>query len=273
MRDRQKHLVPKIIAAVLAMFIPTYAAILSYYIKVNGTAFTSAEGYEIDVVQPDGSLLDIGDKDVGKLTSLFEAMSREATEPTERANTDGYKRYVVTADSGNGQKKRSYFFSASGTGYVDNGDGDLLLIPEKYSGEFLSGSYAYQVYEGSELPTLSFSGYTVVPKRAEWSYSGYRGTKVTVDVPATDVILNYCNTSSPYMAFSNPPTACNVVVYSGGAELFNGTLTGFNSISDQLTGSYTYVVSASWDRGSAEYTFTSSPLSLSSDNGFELILR
>lgn len=260
MRDRQKHLAPKIIAAVLAMFIPTYAAILSYYIKVNGVVFTSEESSDIRIVQPDGSLLDIGGKDAEKLASLFEAMSREATAPSERANTAGYKRYSVTFDSGNGQRQREYFFSASGIGYVDNGDGDLLLIPEKYSGEFLSGSYACQVYDESELPTLSFSGYPVTPKRAEWSYSGYRGTKISVDVPVTDAVLNYCNASSPNMTFSRQPITCNVTVYSGGAELFDGALTDFNSIADQLTGSYTYVVSASWEHGSAEYTFTSSPL-------------
>ena len=51
----KKVKMPVIIAVVLALFLPTYAALISYFAILRQPALMSAGHYKISVVQPDGS--------------------------------------------------------------------------------------------------------------------------------------------------------------------------------------------------------------------------
>ena len=257
---KKKLKIPVIIAIVLALFLPTYAAVISYFAIISRPALMSSGNYKISVIQPDGSDMQIDDSDSSDLINLFRSMKRDASKSVSGDTSDCYA-YSVTLSDGSRTETTCFLFSPAGKGYIKDGTGDLLEVPQRYTDLFLSGKYACLLYNNSAMPVMTFSGFAVMPERAEWSYSGYMGQKVSLNVPVTGDVLNYGNASEPSISFSVPPVSCSVTVYSGEDVLTkDATLGDFASLAKLLTGNYTYYVKAAWHQGSAEYRFTSSPI-------------
>lgn len=255
----KKVKMPVIIAVVLALFLPTYAALISYFAILRQPALMSAGHYKISVVQPDGSDLEIDSADTSEMINLFRAMRRDAVSVGNADVSDCYA-YNVTLSDGQKSDTICCFFSPEGKGYIRDGSSAFSEIPRRYTDIFLAGSYSYMLYRNSSMPVMVFSGFSVVPKSAEWSYSGYKGKRTFCKVAVADKVANYGNSSTPSITFSAAPESCTVTVYSGSDKLFEGSLGDFTSLADQLTGSYSYTVKARWQNGSAEYVFTSSPV-------------
>lgn len=258
-KTKNKNKVPVIIAVVLALFLPTYAAVISYFALLNQPALMSSGNFSISIIQPDGSDLKIEKSDSAEMINLFRAIRRDAVSVGE-ADISDCSAYNVTLSDGKAIDTLCCLFSPSGKGYIRDGTAGLLEIPQRYTDIFLSGGYAYMLFGNSVMPVMMFSGFSVVPESAEWSYSGYKGKRTYCNVAVTDRVLNYGNTSTPSISFSTAPLNCTVTVYDGNDKLFEGSLGAFASLSDQLTGSYSYNVKAQWQNGSAEYGFTSSPV-------------
>lgn len=258
-----KNKIPVIIAVVLALFLPTYAAVISYFAILRQPDLMSSGNIKISIIQPDGSDLKIGSSDSSEMVNLFRSMKRDAVS-VGNADISDCSAYNVTLSDGKTIDTLCCFFSPSGKGYIRDGTAGLLEIPQRYTDSFLSGGYAYMLYGSSSMPVMTFSGFSVTPKSAEWSYSGYKGKRTFCNVTVTDKILNYGNASTPSISFSTAPLNCTVTVYDGNDKLFEGSLSAFSSLADQLTGSYSYSVKAQWQNGSAEYGFTSSPVGTAS---------
>lgn len=256
---KRKVKIPVIIAVVLALFLPAYAAVISYFAILRQPALMSAGHYKISVIQPDGSDLKIDSADTAELINLFRAMRRDAVSVGTADVSDCYA-YNVTLSDGQRNDTICCFFSSSGKGYIRDGASGYSEIPQRYTDIFLAGSYSYMLYRNSSMPVMVFSGFSVVPKSAEWSYSGYKGKRTLCKVAVSDRTASYGNSSTPSITFSTAPESCTVTVYSGGDKLFEGSLEDFTSLADQLTGSYSYTVRAQWQNGSAEYGFASSPV-------------
>ena len=211
----KKVKMPVIIAVVLALFLPTYAALISYFAILRQPALMSAGHYKISVVQPDGSDLEIDSADTSEMINLFRAMRRDAVSVGNADVSDCYA-YNVTLSDGQKSDTICCFFSPEGKGYIRDGSSAFSEIPRRYTDIFLAGSYSYMLYRNSSMPVMVFSGFSVVPKSAEWSYSGYKGKRTFCKVAVADKVAPLVQHG--LLAPDAALTCHSVTGYSGGGK-------------------------------------------------------
>ncbi len=262
------------ILILLALFIPTYAAII-LYIAATDAPVNNNSVYAIDLIGPDGDkrTFSSSDSDEKKLIDLFLDINETAKNvqnlPEELLDTP---HYTVTYYSYDLETDYEYYFSKtkpSNSYFVDH-LGNVSRIDAPLTIEFLDSEYSYALYSSASTPAeLKVQNETLLPSELDWYYYTYSAARHKAKHPLASTVdtidLSYADIP---MSFSIQPSSCFVEIRADDSSIvFSGSLDEYNSsrpiesyVRENMT--LSVVVNASWEEnvsigygGSAKYSF------------------
>ena len=248
-------------AVIFVAFLPTYIALINYFVVNSMPEPIKTDGYDIYVKEPGGVDMKIDSADRKAVTAIFLEMIRDSNK-TDSAKTEGGYIYNVII-SGNGETDTYKFrLFPSGEGYMFKGD-DSFSLQKDDVGRFLNTKYAREMFENSSLPALkNGEGRYIYPVNAQWKYIAYNGTYVDARVEKRkDDILYERYSEKMALAFDVEPTECTVTVKDNGEIVFSGVLSQYEDFDISTSTRLEYEINARWEGdtfgGSALYRFYS----------------
>ncbi len=246
-----------IAGVVVALFIPTYIAVISYYVINSMPEPVNADNYDILIVAPDGKRLDIGDADLKKVKEIFLEMRRDAT-LSEVSDFSGGVCYSVSLLGEEGGEY-SFFFFDDADGYMLDGD-NVYELEKKDVERFLNTEYSAAMFRNSSLPQLLSGGTgAILPHTAEWKYAGYKGRMLDASVKLRDSVETYTHSGNIELSFSLEPSECTITVRSGTEVLYSGDFSSYRTKIFDETHILEYEISVAWNEngysGRADYHF------------------
>lgn len=220
------------IAAVLALFIPTYLAIF-FYVGAKDDPVDSNSVFAVDFLDTRGKMThyERSDPEGEKLIALFlsindSAMSSDSL-PSELEDAE----YIsLTYYSYDMQTEYRYYFSPGkpSSSYYTDHDGNAYRIPAMQAIEFLDSDFSACLYESSVTPVLTVLGKEYPADEMEWKYYSYSGTDPhTVPLTNTDSKIPTLKTSYKSFDFGFdrlPDESAVTVTDAKGNPIFEGSL-------------------------------------------------
>ncbi len=259
LKKAKKRLI--LIGIVLAIFLPTYLALTSYFVINSIPEPINTDGYDIHINEPSGNEMNIDGADKKMITAVFLEMIRDSKR-TDSAKTEGGLVYNVVISSDSGTDTYKFRLFADGEGYMFKDNIGASLQREDV-GRFLSTKYAGEMFENSSLPLLkSSAGRYIYPVSAEWKYLAYNGAYADAGIEKRKEGLLYERyTAKMELDFEVEPTECSVTVKDSGGTLFSGDLSQYRDLAITTNTRLEYEINASWSgdtySGSALYRFYS----------------
>ena len=259
LKKAKKQLI--LIGIILAVFLPTYLALISYFVINSIPVPINAEGYDIVVHDPSGNEMNIDTADKKMLTAVFLEMIRDSKE-TDSAKAEGGLVYNVVISSESGTDSYKFRLFADGEGYVFFDSVGASLQKEDV-GRFLNTKYAKDMFENSSLPLLKNSaGRYIYPVNAQWAYLAYNGTYAEAGIEKRKEGLLYERYSEKMeLDFETEPTECHITVKDSEGTLFSGGLSQYRELDITTNTRLEYEIEASWNgdtySGFALYRFYS----------------
>ena len=239
-------------AIVVAVFIPTYIAIISYAVINSLPEPLNVDKYAISIVSPSGEVLDLSGKDGDSIKSAFLTMRRDAVKAEGEVDVSGTFSYsaVITGEGETGEYE--FLLNPGGGGYMRSG-GVTYKLTHGSVKPFLLTLYAADMYQYSEFPVLRTSRSDVIaPTKGQWKYAACDGEYVDVSVPTSAGGLSYYHAGHIGLEFSVDPDRINVSVKDENGE-------EYNSFVDNQSRMLEYRLYVEWSGGeyvgSAEYYF------------------
>lgn len=200
---------------VLVMLIPSVVAIVNYGIQQGGEA-DSHNTIKLTMTDASGSVYEFDRKNGKEIMTYFLDMPGNSVSigvlPTTVEAGTFYQIVLTTAVKDFGYK---YYFTANAADcYYMDGDGAAYKINDAYAEEFLSGKYSASVWENGVAPSLTVSGQTCVPDKADWNFKNVKGEFVSADTSALlkDEVESLSLEGGIAMEFGNRPDSLAVKV-------------------------------------------------------------
>lgn len=255
-----------IVLAVIALFIPTFLAIGSYFLsgnaempggKITDMTVLDLNGKEYALAASDdsdgiiSSLLDL-EKSAEKLDALPDPLM-------------GSKYFLVTyKDKSENTVNCKYYFSLDDDAVYYVKDGVAYKASASKADKFLSSKYAVCMYDAAKAPVLTVYGKTVAPVNMTWDYKSVTGEFVSLDGISLSNGTESVSAGSLDLSFDVEPDSLFVTVKKGSEVVFNDAYDKLSSLS--LEGSEVNVeLDAKWFedkgrdyKGEAKYSFSAS---------------
>lgn len=225
MNKKQKSLLT-LVACIVALFIPTYIALISYigaqYAPVSESSVTKLE---ITDLKGKEFSLSADSKDAMSDIKSFIKINNNSIEqpslPEQLVGSDYFEFKYYTYDRT--QIYKYYFSKNPGEAYYTDGKGRAYHINESDAASFLSTKYARSLYDTTEFPTLTVSGTEITPTSGDWVYKTYGGDYVklediTLSVPTETV---YQMKGAFALSFDTEPDMLTVTVKDNGQVIFD----------------------------------------------------
>ena len=261
------------IGIVLLILIPTYLAIIGYFLVKNAPNEIEQTYYtEVEIESPNGFRVsgkplsgDEPENDSSVLFDTFVSMLEGAVYSPHIPKETHSWQYRVTMTSNTQKEHYTFYFSPEDTAaYFENAAGAQYRTEDTAAKSFLNGPYAFEIYASATPPVLTTAATDeITPSSMKWSYQTQDGTfsdltqLITVGTKETYPIAN-----DVAFYFSLAPTSCRLVIRDGAEVLYDaGALEG---ISLPLTQGKTldFEIEAVWAQsstnsyyGSAVYRF------------------
>lgn len=239
-KEHRKKLITSIVVHLLVLLLllsPTYIAIASYASQKNAPVEDKFPVFDaIRLTGPSGkdipSLLE-GDTLLSVFLPLLGNTARTDSIPaSHKAGA-----YTAVMQSGNKEEQRYVFYFAPNSTdcYYTDPAGEAFLASNNEKTEvFLNSIYAYELYEGATLPTLSTAVTdAVAPSQVSWHYRTKNGTfsaltqtnvaseTLTYPIAANDVVFHFSTTPDAHAITIKHNEA---VLYSGSVEEISLTI-------------------------------------------------
>lgn len=242
----------------VAIFIPTYVAIISYNIINSTPPPIDADDYSVFISTGDGKKLSVKAEDEKEIKQIFLEMRRDAEICEDTDYEDGVPYFVRIV--GENSKSYSFYIFSDARGYMLDGD-TLYSLQKNDVIRFLNLGYSSAVFPNSNPPKLLSAGSNVIsPNTAEWKYEAYRGKTVDADVAQQKDVVTYRHSGKIDLSFSIKPDECTVKVKrSDGSVLYEGDFFSYTGKTFDETHTLEYEIEAKWHgegySGSATYRF------------------
>ena len=245
----------------IALFIPTYIAIISYNIINSMPPPIDADAYSIYISTKDGKKMSIKEEDEKEMKQIFLEMRRDA-ELFDGEGEEDYEDGVLYSVRivGGSSKLYSFYIFPDARGYMVHGD-ELYRLQKSDVVRFLDSGYSSDVFPDSKPPRLLSGGANVIiPNSAEWKYAAYRGKAVNAAVTEQKNVITYRHSGKIDLSFTVEPDECTITVKrSDGSVLYEGDFFRYAGKTFDETHSLVYEIAAIWHgdgySGSATYRF------------------
>ena len=256
----------KILSVILAIFlllIPTIAATVLYFLS-DIPAFSPGNELGGTLRVSDTESYFFNERENAFLNSFFNELDASSTQSSLSEDSLSFdKKLSASIRSKDSEKDLSLYLSLVGDCYWSDGK-SVYLIDAAHSDSFINSKYAMSLYANSSLPDLTTaSGYSVLPSRAQWTYTLKNGSHAEGAYPTiTNGLSTYYSSSLTELLFSVKPDECSVRAYVDGIRVFDGSLDDLASSSLENEPLVKYEISAHWNAGAdkdffgeAEYSF------------------
>ena len=268
--DKKHNFSAKKIMLALVLILPTFLAIISFYMIYNNLYFSSSNIYDITLYGTDGEIIGeernyLRNAEKDGLVSLFSPITENFKDtvkiPEDFDRTNHFRAEVRYM---NVETEYDFYFSFDNMiGYCTVG-----LNSYKLSGsdteKFLSSTFAEELYAAAVPPVMySISGNVITPETVSWNYKTAGGYyNVTQNYVSTDKVNTFEMSGALGISFDKNPSRCAVKVFKDGDLVFSGDSNGISSISFEKDESLRLEVKADWDYsngvkyyGSTTYVF------------------
>ena len=261
-------------ALIVALFIPTVVAIVSYSTSDRKTVVSAALAENVTVCDLDGrEYVFKNDTDEGKaVISRFQQMIDKAEDiPALPDAIGGDAFYKITFSVDRLETVYQFYFAGDGTdSYLVTSDGDAKRISPELTADFLSTELAQSVYASSRAPKLTLSGdFTVLPvsggdSPSSWMYVNSTGKFVAAAFDKEDAAQAFDVDGGLALTFDREPDNLFVrVIGADGSDLFNDQYSAIGNLSLDPGTTVTVEVGAKWYEdeardyyGSMNYSFS-----------------
>lgn len=253
---------------ILLFLTPTILAIVYVYDVKNETANTFSvtlyDKEEREIAFESGNPDEASQK---SLLGIFYQIA-SATDPLEQAPGDPETdSYILARCTLNGVESQwtCYFSFRESDSYCIASDGTVYAIDKTVTKNFLSTAHAELFYDSAIPPTLlTIDNDPVLPSAVTWYYQNRSETFLeSQNPPKTEDTLRYEMTGELGLRFDVVPDTCQVSVYDGTREIFNGSYRELPSLTVELGSVMEIKVQAEWEQqpdteyyGTIEYHFT-----------------
>jgi hypothetical protein len=216
----------------LLLLIPTYLAAATYSAKKNAPVIDIHTTYEsMSLIGPTGYRQDASAEESPLLFSYFTKLCQNGDEMVAIPPRFLDGRYTVTLSSkGTADTYVFYFFPEESICYYTDPDGEIFRSAHEAVAEFLSGTYAFELYAASALPVLTTAATDeVIPYSVSWSYRAANGT--FVERKQNNVAFDlrtYPIANDVAFYFSLLPSSHEILIHREGTLLYSGTSEGIS---------------------------------------------
>ncbi len=250
---------------IIALFIPTAVAIVSYKTSDKSTVVSAALAEKITVADLDGKEFvfekntDDGKAVISQLQQMIDQSEEIPALPEAIAGDSFYK---VTFSVDKLETVYQFYFSAAGKDtYLVNSEGKARRVTAALTEQFLATDFAQSIYPASHAPVLTLSGeHKVLPvtsgnDSSSWMYKNSSGSFVSSSFDGASGDEVYDVEGGLSLAFSVEPDNIAVrVVGADGNELFNDQYSAIGSLTLDTGAKVNVSVSAKWyEEESREY--------------------
>ncbi len=216
----------------LLLLIPSYLAAATYSAKKNAPVIDIHTTYEaMSMVGPGGHTQNASAEENPLLFSYFTKLCQDGDKMVAIPPRFLDARYAVTLSSKDTTDNYEfYFFREENTCYYTNPDGEIFRSNHTVIPEFLSGTYAFEMYPASALPVLTTAATDeVIPCSVSWHYRTANGTFVerTRNNVAFD-LRTYPIANDVAFYFSLLPSSHEILIHREGTLLYSGTSEGIS---------------------------------------------
>ena len=249
----------KLLAAVLilALFIPTVVAIISYSTSDRTTVVSADLAERLTVCDLDGRefVFESSTEEDKATISQFQEMIDKASPIAALPEAiDGDAFYKVTFSVDKLETVYQFYFSPDGTdSYFVTSEGEARLVSADLAADFLTTDTAQSVYAGSHAPKLTLAGdFTVLPVDGEdpvssWMYINSTGSYVAAAFDKTDAAESYDVDGGLALTFDREPDNLFVLVTDkDGNELFNDQYSAIGNLTLDPGTTVNVEVGAKW---------------------------
>ena len=228
------------IGVVLLLLIPTYLAIIGYFLVKNAPTDTVETYYTgIEITGPSGYTVSAKpehtDTEEFALFEAFRLMLSDAVYTPGIPDTHVSAYSVTMQTNTNPERYTFYFAPTDGAAYYTDAAGVTRRTADEGAEYFLNSPFSFELYAASVPPVLTTAATDeIVPTELSWSYRTEDGTfSELTQISVTQELLTYPIANDVAFYFSLEPSSCTLTIRDGDAILHSG---GLNNISlPQLT--------------------------------------
>jgi len=257
-----------LIAALLAIFIPTYIAIANYAVLGSWQNTLTGDQTALTVCDSEGNTVFSGKEGEENTLALTKELAKMLENGTALRNApvmDEADIYTVTAEIAGKSREYLCYYSASGeSSYLFDDEANVCY--ELKSAEmlpFLQGFFYGETHETLSVPTLIAAGNEIVPYYISWLHKNEQGGYIPLTNLATATEeATYPVNKNLSLRFTTEPDVATVEITNGSEVIYHGDYEDFTGMSFEDSAQLTIVVEAKWERaegrnyyGEAKYHF------------------
>lgn len=216
----------------LLLLIPTYIATATYVAQKNApdeavdTVYTA-----LSLAGPAGSAAEATQESNYTLFTLFADMLTKGKEVSAVPETHLAGVYTVTMKNDTVNEVYKFYFAPTfSVCYYTDPLGKAYEVTGQPTTEFLNSSYAFELYAGAILPTLTTAATDeVMPSGIAWHYRIQNGSFSQLNTTnVTEEILTYPIANDIAFYFSIQPSQHEVIIRQDGTEIYRGGAEGIS---------------------------------------------
>lgn len=261
---------------IVALFIPTAVAIVSYKTSDKSTVVSASLAEKITVADLDGKefVFEKSTEDGKAVISQLQQMIDQSEEiPALPEAIAGDSFYKVTFSVDKLETVYQFYFSAAGKDtYLVNSEGKAKRVTAALTEQFLATDFAQSIYPASHAPVLTLSGeHRILPvtsgaDSSSWMYKNSAGTFVSSAFDGASGDEVYDVEGGISLAFNvEPDNVALKIVGADGNELFNDQYSAIGSLTLDPGAKVSVSVCAKWYEdqtreyyGTMNYSFSAS---------------
>lgn len=220
------------LGVLLLLLIPTYIAAATYTAQKNAPQTDIHTVYDsMTLVGPTAYEQYASTKENTTLFSTFTTLCQQGDEVVFIPDRYYDGKFVATMSAKDTTDVYTFYFSREETTcFYSTPAGKIFRTDHALIPEFLNGTYAFELYAASTLPTLSTAATDeVIPSSVSWSYRTASGTFVErTQITVSNTLRTYPIANDIAFYFSVQPTSHEILIRRDGVLLYSGTSDGIS---------------------------------------------
>ena len=244
------------IAALLAIFIPTYIAIANYAIVGSWQNTLTGDQTALTIKDSEGSTVfngKAGEETTLALAKSLAQMMENGTALRTAPTMDEADVYTVTAEiSGKTREYLCYYSAAGESSYLFDDEANVCYeIKSEEMLPFLQGFFYGETHETLSVPTLIAAGNEIVPYYISWLHKNEQGGYIPITnlATASEEATYPVNKTLP-LRFTTEPDVATVEITNGSDVVYHGDYESFTGMSFDGSAQLTIIIEAKWIQSS-----------------------
>jgi hypothetical protein len=223
------------IGLVLLLLVPTYLAVIGYFLVKNAPTNTVETYYTgLEITGPSGYVVSAApehaESEKAALFECFRLMLSDAVYTPGIPDTH-VGRYTVTMLTNTDPEKYTFHFAPTdGAAYYTDAAGITRRTADNSAEYFLNSPFSFELYAESTPPVLTTAATDeIIPTELSWSYRTEDGTfSELTRINTTQDILTYPIANDVAFYFSLEPSSCTLSIRDGDSLLHSGGLSNIS---------------------------------------------